>query len=129
MILPISRTISTARADNGARKLSLRNLRSLRLASGTDQIYMREEARLLARRQAAERTQRRLTDVEVDVAVRFHPLRMASAAIARLSVGDVVALEHRTTAPLAVTSAATTFAHAVPGTSGRKLAVLIVPSP
>jgi flagellar motor switch protein FliM len=88
-----------------------------------------DEARLLARRQAAQLTQRRLTDVEVEVAVRFRPLRMASAAIGRLAVGDVVRLEHRTTAPLAVTSAATTFAHAVPGTSGRKLAVLIVPSP
>ena len=49
--------------------------------------------------------------------------------IGGLAVGDVVPLQHRTTAPLAVTSAATTFAHAVPGTSGRALAVLIVPSP
>ena len=88
-----------------------------------------DEARLLARRHAAQRTQQRLTDVEVEVAVRFRPLRMASAAIGRLAVGDVVRLEHRTTTPLTVTSAATTFAHAVPGTSGRKLAVLIVPSP
>jgi flagellar motor switch protein FliM len=88
-----------------------------------------DQARMLARRQAAERTQQRLTDVEVEVAVRFRPLRMRSALIGRLGVGDVVRLEHRTTAPLAVTSAATTFAHAVPGTSGRKLAVLIVPSP
>jgi flagellar motor switch protein FliM len=87
------------------------------------------EARALARRQAAERTQQRLTDVEVDVAVRFHPLRLPSGLIGRLAVGDVVPLEHRTTAPLAVTSAATTFAHAVPGTSGRRLAVLIVPNP
>jgi flagellar motor switch protein FliM len=88
-----------------------------------------DEARALARRQAAERTQQRLTDVEVDVAVRFKPLRLASGAIGRLAVGDVVPLDHRTTAPLAVTSAATTFAHAVPGTSGRRLAVLIVPNP
>jgi flagellar motor switch protein FliM len=88
-----------------------------------------DDARALARRQAAERTQQRLTDVEVEVAVRFRPLRLTSGAIGRLAVGDVVPLEHRTTAPLAVTSAATTFAHALPGTSGRRLAVLIVPNP
>jgi flagellar motor switch protein FliM len=88
-----------------------------------------DEGRMLARRQAAERTQQRLTDVEVEVAVRFRSMRMPSASVGRLAVGDVVRLEHRTTTPLAVTSAATTFAHAVPGTSGRKLAVLIVPNP
>ncbi len=88
-----------------------------------------DEGRALARQQAADRTQQRLTDVEVEVSVRFEPLRMRSAAVGRLSVGDVVRFEHRTTAPLAVTSAATTFAHGIPGTSGRKLAVLIVPTP
>jgi flagellar motor switch protein FliM len=88
-----------------------------------------DDARMLARRKAAARTQQRLTDVEVEVAVRFHPSRLPSGTISRLAVGDVVRLDHRTTAPLAVTAAATTFAHAVPGTSGRKLAVLIVPNP
>ena len=87
-----------------------------------------DQARAVARRQAAERTQQRLSDVEVDVSVRFRPLRLASSGIASLAVGDVVPLGHRTTTPLAVTSAATTFARAVPGTSGSKLAVLIVPS-
>jgi flagellar motor switch protein FliM len=76
---------------------------------------------------AAGRTQRRLTDVEVDVAVRFEPLRLSSETIGRLEIGDVITLNHRTTAPLAVTSAATTFARAVPGSSGRQLAILIVP--
>lgn len=83
-----------------------------------------ERARM--RMEAAQRTQARLVDVEVDVAVRFATLRMTSAQIGSLDVGDVVRLEHRTTAPLAVTSAATTFAHAVPGSSGARLAVLIV---
>ncbi|MGZ4602608.1 MAG: FliM/FliN family flagellar motor switch protein, partial [Kineosporiaceae bacterium] len=72
--------------------------------------------------------QQRLTDVEVEVAVGFNPTRLPSRVIGRLAVGDVVRLEHRTTAPLAVTGADTTFAHAVPGTSGRKVAVLIVPT-
>jgi flagellar motor switch protein FliM len=83
--------------------------------------------RARARVDAAQLTQQRLSDVEVDVAVRFESLRMASAAIGRLAVGDVIPLGHRTTAPLSVTSASTTFARAVPGSSGRKLAVLIVP--
>jgi flagellar motor switch protein FliM len=83
-----------------------------------------EKARL--RKLAAERTQRRLVDVEVPVAVRFDPIRMPSSTIGRLDVGDVVNLNHRTSRPLSVTSASTTFAKAVPGASGRTLAVLIV---
>lgn len=79
-----------------------------------------------ARKVAAERTQRRLVDVEVPVAVRFDAIRMPSALIGRLAVGDVVSLNHRTSRPMSVTSATTTFAHAVPGASGRTLAVLIV---
>lgn len=75
---------------------------------------------------AAAQTQRRLTEVDVDVAVRFRSMRMSSQAIGRLEVGDVVTFPHRTTAPLTVTSASTVFAHAIPGASGRRLAVLIV---
>jgi flagellar motor switch protein FliM len=84
----------------------------------------KEQARL--RLSAAEQTQRRLTEVDVDVRVRFDPIRMSSQSIGLLKVGDVVTFPHRTTAPLAVTSAATVFAHAIPGASGRRLAVLIV---
>ncbi len=75
---------------------------------------------------AAAQTQQRLTDVDVAVTVRFEPVRMSSQAIGRLGVGDVITFPHRTTTPLAVTSASTVFAHAIPGASGRKLAVLIV---
>ncbi len=80
-----------------------------------------------AKLDAAQRTQRRLSDVEVDVAVRFEPQKMRSHLIGRLSVGDVITLGHRTTAPLSVTSASTVFARAVPGSAGKTLAVLIVP--
>ena len=79
-----------------------------------------------ARKAAAQRTQKRLVEVEVPVAVRFDPVRLPSSLIGRLAVGDVVSLNHRTSRPLAVTSASTTFAHAVPGASGKTLAVLIV---
>lgn len=79
-----------------------------------------------ARRAAAERMQQRLVDVEVPVSVRFDPVRLPSSLIGRLTVGDVVSLNHRTSRPLSVTSASTTFARAVPGASGKTLAVLIV---
>jgi len=94
------------------------------LAALSNSSDAEEKAR--ARMAAAQRTQRRLVDVEVPVAVRFDPVRMPSSMIGRLEVGDVVHLNHRTSRPLSVTSAATTFAKAVPGASGRTLAVLIV---
>lgn len=74
---------------------------------------------------AARRTQQRLSDVEVDVRVRFEPVRLPSEQVGRLAVGDVVSLYHPVTRPLSVTSASTVFARAVPGAAGRKLAVLI----
>jgi flagellar motor switch protein FliM len=83
-----------------------------------------EKAQL--RREAARRTSSRLADVEVDVSVRFDPLQLSSQEIGRLVVGDVLQLGHRTTKPLSITSASTTFALAVPGTSGRRQAVLVV---
>jgi flagellar motor switch protein FliM len=87
----------------------------------------RERAKL--RREAATLTTRRLNDVEVDVGVRFDPVRLPSAQIGRLKVGDVLILGHRTSRPLAVTSASTTFALAIPGSSGKRLAALIVSAP
>ena len=53
-------------------------------------------------------------------------LRLPSADIGRLTVGDVLTLGHKTSKPLSVTSANTTFALAVPGSSGKRLAALIV---
>jgi flagellar motor switch protein FliM len=78
---------------------------------------------------ATRRTTQRLNDVPVDVSVRFDPIRLRSSQIGSLAVGDVLTLGHRTTAPLSVTSASTTFASAVPGSSGRRLAVLIAQPP
>jgi flagellar motor switch protein FliM len=78
---------------------------------------------------AAARTTQRLNDVEVDVSIRFDPIRLPSSEIGRLSVGDVLNLGHRTSKPLAITSATSTFAVAVPGASGKQLAALIVEPP
>lgn len=91
------------------------------LSNNQDQ---RERATL--RRQAAALTTQRLSDVDIEVSVRFDSLRLPSSAIGGLTVGDVLTLGHKTSKPLAVTSANTTFALAVPGSSGKRLAALIV---
>ncbi len=75
---------------------------------------------------ASARTSRRLSDVEVDVSIRFETQRLSSSQIGRLQVGDVVNLGHRTSHPLSVMAASSVFAVAVPGTSGKHLAALIV---
>jgi len=75
---------------------------------------------------AAARTTQRLNDVEVDVSIRFDPIQLPSSQIGQLAVGDVLNLGHRTSKPLSITSATSTFAIAVPGASGKQLAALIV---
>jgi flagellar motor switch protein FliM len=80
----------------------------------------------LARQDATRQTSRRLSDVSIDVSVRFDPMLLPSSQVGALAVGDVLRLGHRTTAPLSVTSANSTFAYAVPGTVGKQQAVLIV---
>ncbi|MGC9669197.1 flagellar motor switch protein FliM [Planosporangium sp. 12N6] len=67
-----------------------------------------------------------MESVPLDVAVRFAPMRMRPEDLINLRPGDVVTLNHPTTQPLAVTTAGLTFAHAVPGSQGSRLACLIV---
>jgi flagellar motor switch protein FliM len=70
-----------------------------------------------------------LSAAPIDVAVRFHPIRMRTDDIVDLRPGDVVPLGHPTSIPLEVTVNQTVFAHAVPGNQGARLACLVVPSP
>ena len=70
-----------------------------------------------------------LSAAPIDVAVRFHPIRMRTDDIVELRPGDVVPLAHPTSVPLEVTVNETVFAHAVPGNQGARLACLVVPSP
>jgi flagellar motor switch protein FliM len=70
-----------------------------------------------------------LSAAPIDVAVRFQPIRMRTDDIVDLQPGDVVPLGHPTSRPLEVTVNDTTFAHAVPGNQGARLACLVVPSP
>jgi flagellar motor switch protein FliM len=70
-----------------------------------------------------------LSAAPIDVAVRFHPIRMRTDDIVDLRPGDVVPLGHPTSLPLEVIVNETVFAHAVPGNQGARLACLVVPSP
>lgn len=80
-----------------------------------------------AAREAARRSVTAgLSDVPVDVAVRFGPVRVTPRSLLDLQVGDVLGLSHPVSQPLAVAAADVTFAHAVPGARGRRLACLVV---
>jgi flagellar motor switch protein FliM len=71
----------------------------------------------------------RVTDLLVDVTVRFQPTRLDMPDILRLQPGDVLPLRHPARAPLAVTAAGVTFAYAVPGSEGKRLACRVVTPP
>lgn len=79
------------------------------------------------RRDAAARAVAlRLQEVPVDVAVRFNPTAVLMPEVLDLRIGDVLPLRHPVREPLSVGAAGITFAHAVPGSEGRRLACLIV---
>jgi flagellar motor switch protein FliM len=67
-----------------------------------------------------------LESVPLEVSVRFQQVRMRPEDLINLAPGDVVTLGHPVTRPLAVTSAGITFAQAVPGSQGSRLACLVV---
>jgi flagellar motor switch protein FliM len=80
----------------------------------------------LSPRAVARRMRTRLGSVPVDASVRFAPARVPSVRLMSLQAGDVIALPHRVGAPLSVEVGGETFAAAVAGRSGKKLAALIV---
>jgi flagellar motor switch protein FliM len=86
-----------------------------------------------AQRQARDAAQRSMTtglgNTPVEVTVRFNSVLMSPRDLITLRPGDIVPLEHPVTNPLTVSSAGVTFAHAVAGSSGQRLACLVVPSP
>lgn len=81
------------------------------------------------RARASELVHRQFEQVPVSVAVRLRPTRLGPDTLGTLAVGDVLRLGHPAAAPLDVTVADTTFAHATPGTRGARLAALIVGTP
>ncbi len=94
--------------------------RSLQGTSSTRERSDREAARRLVTE--------RLTDTDVEVALVVGPTLVRMSDVVSLKPGDVVRLGHSISEPLSVTSAGTTFAHAVPGSEGSRMACLIVHS-
>jgi flagellar motor switch protein FliM len=87
------------------------------------------EAARHKRQRALESLTERLSEVPVDVSVRFNPLEVPSGDLLSLAVGDVLLLRHSQDSPLEVTTNDVTFAHALPSNHRRRLAAEIVPVP
>jgi len=84
-----------------------------------------ERDRLL-REDSSTRLAAGLQEIPVDVSVRFRTTSADPIELAGLQVGDVVRLKHPAQAPLDITAADVVFAHATPGSQGRRLAALVV---
>ncbi len=82
-----------------------------------------------ARRTAQVNLTAGLESVPLAVSVRFQPVRMRTDDVVDLRIGDIVPLNHPVSRPLAITVNDTTFAYAVPGNQGNRLACLVVPAP
>lgn len=97
------------------------------------QIGKEGRAQTTAERDALENTalQLRATmgNVPVDVAVKFRPIQLSPQAVIALAPGDVIDLNHLVSAPLSVESGGVTFAHALAGRQGSRLAGLVIGTP
>jgi flagellar motor switch protein FliM len=82
-----------------------------------------------AREIAAVQMSNALEGAPLDVAVRFEPTKVRSEELIDLNVGDVIPLRHTSAQPLSVTAGDVHFAHAVPGSHGKRLACLVVDAP
>ncbi|GAA4088966.1 flagellar motor switch protein FliM [Nocardioides kongjuensis] len=95
-------------------------------ATGNGAVSDRERAQ---RAHSAQLLQEQFQRVPVSVSVRFRPIPVDPATLADLRPGSVLRLTHPASAPLDVTVAGNTFAHATPGARGQRLAALIVTTP
>jgi flagellar motor switch protein FliM len=75
---------------------------------------------------AAHRMRERLGEVPLDVCVEFHPVPLSPARILSLAPGDLVVFDHRVGVPLTVRAGDASYAHAIAGKSGSRLAAIIV---
>ncbi|RZS91436.1 flagellar motor switch protein FliM [Motilibacter rhizosphaerae] len=71
----------------------------------------------------------RMEDVHVEVRVCFDETLTHPEDLVDLRPGDVVPLRHATSQPLTVRTEDVVFAHATPGSTGKRLAVLVVEPP
>lgn len=81
------------------------------------------------RARAAAELQDQFQKVPVEVAVRLRPTTLGPGDLTVLRPGDAIRLHHPAAAPLEVVVDGINFAHATPGTSGFRLAALIVGTP
>jgi flagellar motor switch protein FliM len=79
--------------------------------------------------QTAAKLRAALSAAPIQVSVRFASLQLSPAQIVSLIPGDVLPLNHRVTTPLTVEAGGSTFAHALAGRSGTRLAGLVVATP
>lgn len=66
-----------------------------------------------------------LSDTRIDVTVEFTPSEMTPTDVMALTAGDVIPLPHRVGSPLAVKVGTVTYAHALAGRAGSRLAARI----
>jgi flagellar motor switch protein FliM len=99
------------------------------LAQGDDDDVALSDAERTARETTYRNMAAGLESAPIDVSVKFGSVRMRPEDIVSLRPGDVVPLDHLVTTPLTVSAADITFAHAVPGNQGSRLACLVVPPP
>jgi flagellar motor switch protein FliM len=83
----------------------------------------------LVQAQTASRLRTALGGAPISVSVRFQSLTLTPDKLLSLTPGDVLPLNHRVTAPLSVEAGGTTFAHALAGRAGSRLAGLVVGTP
>lgn len=95
-------------------------------AAGHGAVSDRERAQ---RAQSAMLLQEQFAQVPVDVAVRLRPITLQPSDLTGVKPGEVLRLTHPAAAPLEVSFAGHTFAHATPGVRGQRLAALIVATP
>lgn len=81
------------------------------------------------RARSADLLRQQFERVPIDVAVRFRRAQLAPERLRDLSPGDVIRLDHPSSAPLEVTVEDKTFAYATAGIQGHRLAALIVGAP
>ncbi|MGH3334006.1 MAG: flagellar motor switch protein FliM [Nocardioidaceae bacterium] len=81
------------------------------------------------RQEASDRLAAGFQGVPVEVSVRFRSTSADPVELAGLAVGDIVRLPHPSEAPLDVMAADVVFAHATPGSQGKRLACLVVAPP
>jgi flagellar motor switch protein FliM len=95
-------------------------------AAAPSPVSERERAQ---RERSAAELHAQFERVPIDVAVRLRPTSLGPGDLAALAPGDVIRLNHPSAAPLEVVADGISFAHATAGTSGVRLAALIVGTP